>query len=180
MDCLTNYIGLKVCGDESSASGLFINSLPGISLESIDKIADSEQITYAGVWRDVQIEAQARFFVDVIEELNKCYQINPYCDYEEIICANKQILTNAFRYLLGNQLMLFRLYTSRLNRFTTIDLKQAAELRDLYQLEYERSLTQAVKLIDVSSCCLDCGGNPETVVWYPGLSCWRPHLHDHY
>lgn len=170
MNCLDGYIGLRVCGTKSSASGLFINSLPGISLESVDKIADSEQMTYAGVWRDVQAEAQARFFVDVIDEISKCYQVNPYCDYENIICSNKQVLANAWRYLLGNQLMLFRLYTSRLNRFTTVDLKDAAELRDLYQTEYERSLKQAVKLIDVSSCCLDCGGNPETVVWFPGVT----------
>lgn len=178
MDCLTGYIGLKVCGTETSESGLFINSLPGISFESIEKIADSEQITYAGVWRDVQIEAQARFFVDVVDEITKCYQITPYCDYEEIICSNKLLLVNAWKYLLGNQLMLFRLYTSRLNRFTTIDLSQAAELRDLYQVEYERSLSQAVKLINVSSCCLDCGGNPETVVWFPGIR--RPFSYGNY
>lgn len=170
LSCLTGYIGLKVCGTETSESGLFLNSLPGISLESIDKIADSEQISWAGVWSDVQAEAQARFYVDVIDELSKCYTIQPYCDYEEIICSNKVILSNAWRYLLGNQLMLFRIYSPRLNRFTTIDLKQAGELKDIYQVEYERALSQAVKLIDVSSCCLDCGGNPEQIVWFPGLS----------
>lgn len=170
LDCLIGYVGLKICGDETNISGLWINSLPGISLESIEKIADSEQVSYAGVWRDVQAEAQARFFVDVIDEISKCYQVSPYCDYEAIICGNKQIIGNAWRYLLGNQLMLFRLYTTRLNRFTTIDLKDAAELRDLYQAEYERSLTQAVKLIDVSGCCLECSGNPETVVWFPGVT----------
>lgn len=170
MDCLTGYIGIKICGNESSASGLFINSLPGISLESIDKIATEDQVTYAGVWRDVQAEAQARFYVDVITEITKCYQLQPYCDYEEIICSNKLKLANAWRFLLGNQIMLFRLYTSRLNRFTTVDLKRAEELLVFYQVEYESSLTQAVKLIDVSSCCLDCGGNPSTVTWFPGVS----------
>lgn len=170
MTCLNDYIGLKVCGNETSVSGLFINSLPGISLESIEKIADSEQISWSGVWADVQTEAQARFYVDVVEAITQCYKIQPYCDYEEIICGNKSILANAWRYLLGNQLMLFRLYTSRLNQFTTIDLKQAGELMDLYQVEYEKSLQQAVKLIDVSTCCLDCGGNPEVVSWFPGLS----------
>lgn len=170
MTCLSDYIGLKICGNETSESGLFLNSLPGISFESVEKIADSEQLTYAGVWADVQAEAQARFFVDVIDELNKCYQISPYCDYEAIICGNKQVLANAWRYLLGNQLMLFRLYTPRLNRFTTVDLKDAAELKDLYQSEYERSLAQAVKLIDVTSCCLECGGNPSVVWWFPGVT----------
>lgn len=169
MICLIDYIGLRVCGTESPESGLFINSLPGISLESIDKIADSEQITYKGVWNDVQTEAAARFYIDVVSEITKCYSINPYCDYEQIICDNKLKLSNAWRYLLGNQLMIFRLYTTRLNRFTTIDLEQAKELRDFYQVEYEKALAQAVQIIDVSSCELCCGGNPETVVWFPGI-----------
>lgn len=167
MECLTGYIGIKVCGTETSESGLFINSLPGISLESIDKIADSEQITYAGVWNDVQAEAAARFYIDVVSAISECYSINPYCDYEEIICNNKLKLANAWRYLLGNQLMIFRLYTTRLNRFTTVDAEKAQELKDFYQLEYEKALAQAVKIIDVSSCELCCGGNPETVTWLP-------------
>lgn len=168
MECLINYIGLKVCGNETSESGLFINSLPGISLESIEKIADSEQVTYRGVWNDVQTEAAARFYVDVVNELTKCYKLQPYCDYEAMICDNLSRLAVAWKYLLGNQLMLFRLYTTRLNRFTTIDLNKAGELRDHYQVEYEKALSLAAKIMDVSSCaCMDCGGNPEYVTWLP-------------
>lgn len=168
MSCLDNYIGLLICGNETSDSGQYLNSLPGISLESIDKIADSEQVTYAGVWRDVQTEAWNRFYIDVINELTKCYQLQPYCDYEELICINKAKLITAWKYLLGNQLMQFRLYTTRINRFTTVDLKQAAELSMHYQVEYEKSLALAAKIMDVSSCdCMQCGGNPETVTWLP-------------
>lgn len=169
LTCLTDFIGLQNCGGvyEQSESGLYINSLPGISLESIDKIADSEQITYRGVWDDVQTEAGVRFKIDFISEITKCYKINPGCDYEVMICNNKEIMVNAWRYLLGNQLMLFRLHTTRLNRFTTIDKDGAVELRDFYQVEYEKALSQAVQLIDVSSCCMECGNNPETVYFLP-------------
>lgn len=168
MDCLTDYIGLKICGNETSDSGQFINSLPGISLESVDKIADAEQITYAGVWADVQAEAANRFYIDVVNELSKCYQLQPYCDYEALICENRPKLITAWKYLLGNQLMQFRLYTTRLNRFTTVDLKQAAELRDFYQSEYDKALELAAKIMNVASCeCMDCGGNPEQVYWLP-------------
>jgi len=168
MDCLIDYIGLRVCGNETSGSGQFINSLPGISLESIDKIADSEQITYKGVWDDVQAEAWNRFYIDVINELSKCYQLQPYCDYEELICENRSKLITAWKYLLGNQLMQFRLYTTRLNRFTTVDYNKAQELKDFYQVEYEKSLALAAKIMNVSSCeCMVCGGNPEVVTWLP-------------
>lgn len=168
MDCLLDYIGLRVCGTETSGSGQWINTLPGISLESVDKIADAEQITYRGVWNDVQIEASNRFYIDVINELTKCYQLQPYCDYEELICNNKAKLITAWKYLLGNQLMQFRLYTTRINRFTTVDLKQAGELLSFYAIEYEKALQLAAKIMDVSSCgCMDCGGNPSVVTWLP-------------
>lgn len=168
ISCLLNYIGIRSCPDESETPvGGWINSLPGISLESVDKIADSEQITYKGVWADVQVEASDRFYVDFINELTKCFKLQPYCDYEALVCANLTRLKLAWKYLLGNQLMLFRLYTTRLNRFTTVDLDSAGELRDHYQVEYEKSLALSVKLIDTKDCCLECGGNPETVTWVP-------------
>lgn len=168
-DCLINYVGLQACGGvyESPLSGLYINSLPGISLESIDKIADSEQITYAGVWADAQTEAAIRFKSDFITEVTKCYRITRTCDYEDFICDNLELLANAWRYLLGNQLMIYRIFSSRLNRFTTIDLDAAKELRDYYQGEYLQALSQAVKLIDFSTCCMECSGNSEVVYWLP-------------
>lgn len=169
MTCLVDYIGLQVCGGvyETPLSGLYINTLPGISLESIDKIADAEQITYRGVWDDAQSEAAIRFKIDFISEVTKCYKITRTCNYEDFICDNLELLANAWRYLLGNQLMIFRLYSTRLNRFTTIDLDNAKELRDYYQVEYEKALSQAVKLIDFSTCCMECTSNPEYVTYMP-------------
>jgi hypothetical protein len=167
MECLIDYIGLRACGNETPASGLFINSLPGISLESVDKIADSEQISYTRVWADAQAEAAATFYVDFVSAVSECYALNPYCDYEAMICANKLKLAQAWRFLLGVKLMEFRIYSTRLNRFTTIDLEAAKELRDHYQVEYDKFLKQAARLVDVSSCELCCGGNPETVIWLP-------------
>lgn len=168
MHCLTDYIGLRGCSNDTPPeSGYYLNSLPGISLESIDKIANQDQITYKGVWADVQDEAFIVFGVDFFNELLKCYRIQPYCDYEALICSNKKVLGVAWRYLLGAQLMQFRIYTSRLNFFTTITRDDASELQGKYQTDYEQALSKAVKLIDVSSCCLHCGGNPETVIWLP-------------
>jgi hypothetical protein len=169
MSCLTGYIGIKNCpGAESPESGLFVNSLPGISLESIDKSANELQISYAGVWADAQDEAWPDFRLGFISELTKCFQITTKCDYDALICANKAVLANAWRYLLGNKLMLIRKYSDRLNRFTMIKKEESDELINLYQVEYESALKQAVLLIDISSCsCMECGGNPQTVTWLP-------------
>lgn len=71
MNCLIDFIGILGCGQSAPDSGLYVNSLPGISLESIDNIANSEQVTYASVWNDVQQRAQARFKTRVLSAFRK-------------------------------------------------------------------------------------------------------------
>lgn len=168
MSCLTDYIGIRICeSQEAPGSGVYINSLPGISLQSIDGIANDDQVTYAAVWTDVQTEAFARFETDFMVELNKCYNLNPYCDYDTLLCNNKRVLLQSWKYLLGNQLMLFRLYSTRLNRFTIVELDDAQKMLDFYHVEYEKNLSLAMKLIELGDCELCCGGNPQSVVWLP-------------
>ena len=167
MDCFIDIVGIKNCTGEIMPTGGWINSLPGISLESIDRIANDEQISFAGVWVDIQQEAARRFESDFMGSVSECYELNAYCDYDEMACANIPKLTNAWRYLLGNQLMLERLFSTRINRFTTVDREQAVELRDFYQIEYEKALKQASKLLIIDDCCLICNANPQTVTWLP-------------
>jgi hypothetical protein len=167
MDCFINHIGLKYCGNETPPSGIFLNSLPGISIENMDKIADSEQITYMGVWNDVQTEALAQFRLDVIAEIRKCYKLEPECDYDTMICDNVDELTQAWKYLLGVTLMIYRLTSDRVNQWTTIQRDEARELKDFYQVEYEKALKQGVLLMDTSECCLQCQPNPSVVTWLP-------------
>jgi hypothetical protein len=75
MTCLNDYIGISGCGATSPASGLFINSLPGISIKAVTQLADAEQATYLGVWSDVQVRAQARLAMDIRSRLSKRYKI---------------------------------------------------------------------------------------------------------
>lgn len=69
MVCLVDYIGLKTTG-AIPASGLYINSLAGMSTELADKIANSEQITFMEVWKDVQTRAFLRLQNDVVNIIN--------------------------------------------------------------------------------------------------------------
>jgi hypothetical protein len=167
MDCLFGYISLDVCGNESSASGYSILTLPGITLQSLDATATEDQITYVQLWEDAQKEAALRFKADFMTKVRECFEINTECNYEDFICNNKEILVNAWRYLLGNQLMIYRLYSTRLNRFTTIDIEEAKQLKDFYQIEYESALAQGVKAVDFSDCCMPCNTSIQTVTWLP-------------
>ena len=170
MQCFIDHIGLLYCTRgvyDTPASGVYLNSLPGISIENIDKIADSEQVTYLGVWDDVQKFALAKFRLDLLTEIGKCYDITGDCDYDQLICDNIDDLTTAWLYLLGVSLMIFRLNSDRVNRWTTIGRDEAKDLRDMYQIEYEKTLKQGVLLMDTEGCCLKCSPNPNTVTWLP-------------
>lgn len=169
MQCFLDFIGLSYCPGiyEQPGSGIYLNSLPGISIQSIDAIADSEQTTYLGVWADVQSSAVAQFRIDVIAEMNKCFKLNRDCDYTTMICDNRDTLVQAWKYTLGVWLMIFGLHTNRLNWYTTVNRKQAEELKDFFQIEYEKALKQSVQLMNTESCCMECSGNPETIFVLP-------------
>lgn len=89
------------------------------------------------------------------------------CTYNNIVCKNKKAFASAFRWCLGIELMTERIYTSRINKWTTVDYKKATELRSEYEIQYrggalkdggliEGSLKTIIYGIDLnlSDCCL--------------------------
>lgn len=71
-DCLRDWVGLDA-GCEP-ASGLYVNALPGVSLEGMEAGADGEQAHYPGVWRAVQTAAFAKFRTDVLAAFGPCFR----------------------------------------------------------------------------------------------------------
>lgn len=76
MNCLIDYIGILRCGSTTSESGIYINSLPGVSLKQIDEAADADQVGFSGVWDDIQLRASRRFETKIKAELQKRYKIS--------------------------------------------------------------------------------------------------------
>lgn len=91
---LTNYIGLKNCNLPTPESGDYINELPGMSTELVDKIANSEQINFAGVWADVQKNAFRRFKDDTI---NLMYD---YIKFNSIIYQTRRLIKSQINQLI--------------------------------------------------------------------------------
>lgn len=168
MDCFIDSIGLLYCsGETAPVSGLYLNTLPGISVEGMDSVADSEQVTYLGVYSDVQKVALSQFRLDLLHQIHSCYSLNTDCDYDELICANKELLYRAWWYLLGVHSMAFRLASDRLNWFTTVSRDDAKGLQAVFQVEYEKSMQQAALLFDTGDCCMPCNPSPKRAVWLP-------------
>jgi hypothetical protein len=81
LDCFDGYIGLSGCGSSTPESGVYINSLPGISIEVANGIADSEQRTFLNAWTDIQARALRRFKTDTINYLKKKFDLNIISDF---------------------------------------------------------------------------------------------------
>lgn len=161
MDCFIDYIGIKGCGTKEPESGAYINDLPGVTLENIERIANAEQITFKGVWEEVQRRSIKQFVRKAHVFFKKRYQAlccKEDCSFEDLLCSIKEDLTEALLYFLGANLMLERLYSDRLNRFTTIDREQAEELRGYFMAEFENNLETAINSIteEKISDCYEC------------------------
>lgn len=86
MDCLDNYIGLKNCSTAIPDSGIYVNVLPGINTELVDKIATSEQVNFLGVWENVKQRSFLRLKNDVV------MRIQERMDFNDIIFQTKNLM----------------------------------------------------------------------------------------
>ena len=75
LNCLKDHIGVQGCTTTTPNSGIFINQLPGIELEMIDKLADEQQVDFNGVYDDIQERAVRRLKTDVNAEFKKRYKL---------------------------------------------------------------------------------------------------------
>lgn len=164
LECLIGYIGIKACSqDIVPESGLYINQLAGINLDAVEKIADREQVTFAGVWRDIESRAIRKLQKDFTRAFKAKYSslcCKDDCSIDDIICWLRDDLSDALLYLIGSELMVESLYSPRINIRTTINRESIAELRDFYQTEYENALTDVMKSIPKAMIdkCFECTG----------------------
>lgn len=170
LSCLNCEVGVRECIESDCKS--YINSLPGITLERIVSATDEEKLTFRNLWDEIVDESKVQFSVDFTNKMLECHSVvlqkNGGCDYNALICSNKKLLHSAWKYKLATTFFEFAVYTTRLNRFTTVLGDQNKELLGVYKQKFVDSLSLAVKYIDVGSlCCAPCSGNPESVLWLP-------------
>lgn len=74
MECLVDYVApFTGCDAPTPLSGMYLNQLPGIEFANIEQIANADQVTWQGVWNDLQATAKDTFREDIIEEFGKRY-----------------------------------------------------------------------------------------------------------
>lgn len=156
-ECLRGFIGLRSCSAaEEPGSGLYINDLPGISSEVLQTITEAEEETYKITWSKIEDAAILSFRSQLMAQVNKCFQINKMATVECLACENRELLSPALWYLLGNQVMIWALYNWNNSRFSTVDQKSVEEIKDYYFSQFENELALAVQGIDIKgSECVD-------------------------
>jgi len=164
LDCLKGLIGLSKAV-ATSESDLYVVTLPGISLFNITKIADkTEQVNTSNepdpivVFNECEQRAILTFRNAFIGAMSECWHLNDLDVAECLICENKKRLATALWWFVGHELMVERVSSDRLNRFTTIDRKKAGELRDDMFQRAELELNNLIKGLDPNKS--DCAEKP--------------------
>lgn len=80
------------------------------------------------------------------------------CTYDGLVCKNKEMFADALQYMLGAEIMIERLASERINRYTTIDRDQADKNLGYFTDQYTTLLKQALDGVDIKTndCCIDC------------------------
>lgn len=80
MECLRDYIGVRGCGTTVPPSSIYLNDLAGISMRSLGSLADTQQQTFTGVYRDIQTRALMRLGDDFRQHIGRRYQLKQIGD----------------------------------------------------------------------------------------------------
>lgn len=67
------------------------------------------------------------------------------CSWDVVVCYNKKHFASAWQHLLAIELLNYRLNTSRLNRWASIDKKQGADLQKLLVCKYRGGIYDGVE-----------------------------------
>ena len=72
--------------------------------------------------------------------------ISTACAWDAVVCKYKRLFASAWQHCLGIEFLNYRINTNRLNRYTTIDKKQAQELQMLLVQKYKGDPTDGINV----------------------------------
>src|SRR5690606_36899221 len=83
MECMRDTVLLRDCSSTMPASGIYLNTLAGISNLLLEKSANEEQANYLSVFNDVQDRSILQFRTDIIGKLREHWEFKDvYCIQE--------------------------------------------------------------------------------------------------
>jgi hypothetical protein len=103
----------------------------------------------------VQVDPTVLAFTNQSYGLSAKFSVG--CTYDGLAANNRYLFANALWYLMGAEILVERLSSDRINRYTTIDRDQATENLSYMQEQYKINLEQALDGITLTmgDCCLE-------------------------
>lgn len=149
MEYLRGYIGLSPDFGSEAESGLYVDSLPGISTDVISRIKDDRDDDDT-LWRKIELRALLKFRTLFVAEVNKTHKVHNQEICECLIRENKILLATSLWYLLGSEVMVERLTSNRTN-VATINKNTPREIKEMLEDNFRNELKEAVLSIDLHS-----------------------------
>lgn len=79
------------------------------------------------------------------------------CNFEKFICSNREMFTLPLLYAIGNEFALERIYSNRVNPYTTLDKKQAQDLNKYLDETFLKEIDLACRSIRMETdVCVEC------------------------
>lgn len=120
MSCFEGYIGVGThCLTNESVSGKYLTDLPGVSLQNIDSVANENQLSFLGVFADVEKRAISRISKDVLSYMKSQYnlkKVNQTVTSPDFVDGSQSSLNNKNGikvYSICDNSELLRLYVGR-------------------------------------------------------------------
>ena len=90
------------------------------------------------------------------------------CEYDSAVCSNRLLFAEAYWYALGIELMTERMFSERINFYTSVKREEAKELLDLYNVRYEEALKNALGGLKFEcDACLECNSQVQVFTQIP-------------
>lgn len=165
--CFSDLVGINKCPDDPEpSSGLYVNDLPGMTVELVQLITQKEDETYIETWNKAYKRAVLSFRTSFLAQVNKCYKINDPGVIDCLLCESKDTLAIAFQIFLGYTILNYAKGTWRINQIARIGSDQIDELSAMYFTDFSKELEAAVYGIDIvnsdcipkPSCCIQSNG----------------------
>lgn len=95
MGCFDGIVKLNGCSITEMPQAVYsLNSLPGISLESFEQVANNEQQNYLGVWNVINERAEARIKNQIIAYMSARYDIKRVRRTVDIYGKNSDVVSD--------------------------------------------------------------------------------------
>lgn len=151
-NCFIGIVGMR----ELDADAIYwVNDISGVTSDLCIELQTSDNSDFTDFWQMIKNRSYLKLLSDFTISFYQKYAV--YCrdraDIQtilpSIICQYKVIFGHCFLNLVGMELLLEKIYSNRINFFTTHNIERTKELAGFYKDAYETMFKNAMVAVEV-------------------------------